>query len=289
MKVFLSWSGGLSHNVSIVFRDWLPSVIQSVDPYVSSEDIDKGARWSTDIAKELEESSYGILCVTKENIDAPWLNFEAGALSKAFEKLNVSPFLFDVKRSEIKAGPLLQFQSTIYSKSDVYKLIKGINKALADSALPEERLKSIFDVWWPELDEKLKHIVTEEPNEKEKKTKEKVKEEPSNEILEEILELTRTHQRLLRSPEEIFPPEYFRHIIDRYGLGKNIHPGAMRDLRITLKELKSLISDSKENNKRTVPLKAVEGIMEMLNRPIRHMERSSRELRRSRSLFDDDL
>jgi len=65
MKVFLSWSGELSHKVSVIFRDWLPSVIQSVDPYVSSEDIDKGARWSTDIAKELEESSYGVLCVTK--------------------------------------------------------------------------------------------------------------------------------------------------------------------------------------------------------------------------------
>lgn len=51
MKVFISWSGNKSHKVAMIFREWLPSVIQSLEPYVSSEDIDKGARWSSDIAK----------------------------------------------------------------------------------------------------------------------------------------------------------------------------------------------------------------------------------------------
>ena len=63
MKVFISWSGNKSHKVGLVFREWLPAVIQSLEPYVSSEDIDKGARWSSDIAKELEDSTFGILCI----------------------------------------------------------------------------------------------------------------------------------------------------------------------------------------------------------------------------------
>lgn len=61
MKVFISWSGEMSHKVAKSLRDWLPSVIQSITPYVSSEDIDKGARWSSDIASELDESSFGLL------------------------------------------------------------------------------------------------------------------------------------------------------------------------------------------------------------------------------------
>jgi len=42
MKVFISWSGELSHKVARIFRDWLPNVVQILEPYVSSEDIDKG-------------------------------------------------------------------------------------------------------------------------------------------------------------------------------------------------------------------------------------------------------
>ncbi len=58
MKVFLSWSGPLSFKIATELRDWLPLVIQTLAPYVSSEDIDKGARWGIDIAKELEASTF---------------------------------------------------------------------------------------------------------------------------------------------------------------------------------------------------------------------------------------
>lgn len=208
MKVFISWSGNKSHKVALVFRDWLPSVIQSIEPYVSSEDIDKGARWSTDIAKELENSTFGILCVTKENLEAPWLSFEAGALSKTMDKSFVSPFLFDIKRSEVN-GPILQFQSTIFQKDDLKKLVYTLNKACGETNIAEPRLEKAFEVWYPTLESELNKVkgVVDEPE------KEVVKESNSihsAEILEEILDLSRINQKLLRSPD----PRLFENMDD---------------------------------------------------------------------------
>jgi len=200
MKVFLSWSGDISHKVAVIFRDWLPSVIQSIEPYVSSEDIDKGARWSTDIAQELENSTFGLLCVTRENLDTPWLNFEAGALSKTMDKTFVSPFLFDIKRSEVN-GPILQFQSTIFQKDDIEKLIKTLNKACGDGSLADERILKAFEVWYPTLEEKLKAINMPK---KESKKDSQTKEQNNNydEILEEVLNISRINQKLLRTPNK---------------------------------------------------------------------------------------
>jgi hypothetical protein len=201
MKIFLSWSGDTSHKVATTFRDWLPSVIQSIVPYVSSEDIDKGARWSTDIAKELENSTFGILCVTRENINAPWLNFEAGALSKTMDKSFVSPFLFDIKRSEVD-GPILQFQSTIFDREDIKKLVHSLNKAYKENKLADEKLERAFNVWYPSLEEeldKIKDVKNEQPS-----VEEKLLSENNSTILEEILELARMNQKLIRNPEGAF-------------------------------------------------------------------------------------
>src|SRR5205807_1107469 len=52
MKVFISWSGSRSHKVALILRNWLPSVLQHVDPWLSSEDIDKGARWIVELGTQ---------------------------------------------------------------------------------------------------------------------------------------------------------------------------------------------------------------------------------------------
>lgn len=185
MKVFISWSGDKSKEIASVFKDWIPAVIQAVKPYFSPNDIDKGARWSNEIAKELEASRIGIICLTDDNLQAPWLMFEAGALSKSMEKTRVCPILFGVEPTDL-AGPLVQFQAAPFSKDEIHKVIKTINSQLGDVALELTVVDSVFEKWWPDLEEKVTKILN-----KERKTSGSEL-RSDRELLEEVLKISRT-------------------------------------------------------------------------------------------------
>jgi hypothetical protein len=188
MKVFLGWSGETSHKVALALSDWLPQVLQAVRPFVSSEDIAKGARWATEIAKELSASNYGIICVTRENAESAWINFEAGALSKEIDKALVTPFLFDLRDAEIE-GPLKQFQVVANDKPDIFKLVKGINAQQGESSIAGKNLEAAFEMWWPKLKGQLENIQRDEGN------RPLPKERATPEMVEELLELARRQQR----------------------------------------------------------------------------------------------
>lgn len=187
MKVFISWSGELSRSVAEALREWIPTVLQAVIPWMSSEDIDKGARWSSDIAGELSETKFGIICVTPDNLEAPWLNFEAGALSKTIEKTLVCPYLLGLKPSDLR-GPLVQFQASVTEKEDTRRLISTLNTALGEDGLPDRKLEKTFEVWWPDLEKQLEEFRST-------KIASRPARRPEREILEEILDLVRSQTR----------------------------------------------------------------------------------------------
>ncbi len=156
MKVFLSWSGSASKQVALALREWLPNVIQAIEPWMSSEDIEKGERWSSAVETELATTKAGIICVTPDNRDAPWMNFEAGALSKTVEKQMVCPYLFHLKPSDL-TGPLVQFQASEANKDETHKMIATLNRATV-KPIPDTKLFDAFDLWWERLEVKLSAI-----------------------------------------------------------------------------------------------------------------------------------
>ena len=143
-----------------VLREWLPLTIQAVEPYMSAEDTEKGSRWSGEIAAGLDASDFGIICMTPENLDAPWIHFEAGALSKSVDRARVSPVLFGLMPSQI-TGPLVQFQATEFVRDDILKLLRGISRSCGELQLDDIRLALVFDAMWPQLEAQVEKLIAE--------------------------------------------------------------------------------------------------------------------------------
>jgi hypothetical protein len=161
-------------------------VINAIKPWLSATDIDKGSRWSTDVASRLEQSKLGIICLTSGNLHSDWILFEAGALSKTLQNTYVCPLLFELQPADVK-GPLAQFQATRAIKDEIQKLLQTINSVLGDQSLSEIHLNEAFDVWWPKLEAQFRELPDEEQHEDPAR--------PEREILEEILALVRNQAR----------------------------------------------------------------------------------------------
>jgi len=184
MKVFISWSGTASQEIGKALRDWLPNVIQSVRPYFTPQDIEKGARWQTEIQAELDNSEVGIFVITKDNLDSKWLHFEAGAISSYMDRISVCPLLFGIEATDV-TGPLSQFQATVFSREEAFKLVQTINQKLGDHKIGDTQLRVIFTKWWPDLEAEVKGILSQHLN----NNKQEIRKD--RDILEEILQTTR--------------------------------------------------------------------------------------------------
>lgn len=204
MRVFLSWSGDCSHVVAQELKKWIPCLID-VDVFFSAEDIEKGENWPSSIVKELSSCSYGIVCLTKDNKDKPWINFEAGAISKALDS-HLSALLIDIVPSDIQ-GPMKLYQATKFEKDDFFALIKSINNVLGDAKKSEELLQTRFNAMWEEIRTSIEKSI-EATGKKEKKTDRSDKKEQSEskatEATEEILQLLRQQSAILNDPERFF-------------------------------------------------------------------------------------
>jgi len=161
MKVFLSWSKEPSQAIAAAMHTWLQDVIQSLDPWMSDQDIQSGERWAATIGAELQNHNFGILVLTAENQLEPWINFEAGALSKMIGTSRVVPYLFGFTLPNLSAGPLTQFHGREATEEGTRRLMEDINGALP-KPLSEAQLEKAFKKNWPDLQARLEKIAHED-------------------------------------------------------------------------------------------------------------------------------
>ena len=96
MQVFLSWSGESSKEMADALKPWLADVVPGLSVWMSDHDLEAGAAWGTELHEQLKRADFGILCVTRDNVNAPWMLYEAGALAVSTTTGCVVPYLRDV-------------------------------------------------------------------------------------------------------------------------------------------------------------------------------------------------
>lgn len=156
-EVFISWSGKESYALAGGVRDWLPTVLPGANPWMSSKDIAKGKRWDAELGDILERTSYCIVCVTPEAAREPWINFEAGAISKIVQEAYVSPLLWRVSLEDFRGLPLSMFQCTQFTKQDVRQLLESINDATG-LQISRERIYKNLDYSWAKFSRRVESI-----------------------------------------------------------------------------------------------------------------------------------
>jgi hypothetical protein len=162
MKVFISWSGDLSRSLAVELRDWLPMIVQQVDAWISSRDIDPGKRWALVLGRELEQSDFAVICLTRENRNSSWILFEAGAVARSLEA-RVVPLLFGIEASELD-GPLAQFQSLEADEAGIRRLTSSLYDA-SSSRLDERKRDVVFSKLWPILGDRLASLMEQQRRE----------------------------------------------------------------------------------------------------------------------------
>jgi hypothetical protein len=222
MKVFISWSGKRSKALANALRDWLPMVLQYVEPWVSDKDISAGDRWAQAIAGELEASNFGIICITPENLHSEWILFESGAFSKSMLDAKVIPLLFGLELSDL-SGPLSQFQAQKLEETGVMEVVRAINK-VSETKTSDQIVEQLVPALWPRLQETLDSIPDSEPSEKHMR--------PHHEILEELVTGVRGINSRMRDLE---PELYDRERAYKRSRMRRIHPRMLDEMAMMFK------------------------------------------------------
>ncbi|MDP4077675.1 toll/interleukin-1 receptor domain-containing protein [Acidovorax sp. A1169] len=197
MKVFLSWSGARSKDVAGLLSDWLCCVIQASRPWISTRDLDRGSLWFGEINDQLKDTTVGIICLTQENKNRPWILFEAGALAKGLSTSRVCTLLVDLEPKDIE-DPLAQFNHTFPNRESVLGLVKTLNGSLGNNGLDNRILEQVFSTYWPQFESRFAEILATTESQPPSKPR------PKEDVLSEILETTRMmNSRIRRIEREV--------------------------------------------------------------------------------------
>lgn len=195
MKVFICWSGERSRIVAQALRAYLPKMLQATEPFMSDQDMRSGARWPVEIAKQLQETHVGIICLTRSNLNDPWILFESGALSKNLTESLPCTLLIGMKPTDIKP-PLSLFHGSEATKAGLTRVIKSINATLPKDKdrppLDDIAVEEIVETWWSRIEPEISNALAMPDDELGLQQERRTSEDMIREILEHVRFLAQT-------------------------------------------------------------------------------------------------
>lgn len=193
MKIFLSWSGEKSKLIAYSLKELLEGCIQSLNVFFSQSDIEKGEKWHFRLLQELADTNFGIVCLTKENCKAPWIYYEAGALSKQLDS-NLNVLYIDLKPENV-GFPLSGYQASFLSRDEIFSMIKTINNKM-DKPLPLEKLNTTFSKFYPDFETRQKEIEM---------IKSKTENDSNSISLNDIYDIVKENRNILKEFHPLIP------------------------------------------------------------------------------------
>jgi len=165
-KIFISWSGENSKKIAKEIKFILEDKIfegTKLKCFVSDEDITSGEDWLNKIKDELMNCKWIILCITKENVMAPWIYYEAGAT--VARDIPSTPLLINCDINLLHKSPLNCKQCTNFDDEQKFiKMINDINEKMSLLGVETNQMDIIALDGYKQLKEKLSTTITKLEN-----------------------------------------------------------------------------------------------------------------------------
>lgn len=164
MKVFISWSKN-SRGAGKAVSDAISEIFAPVVTSFISQDIRAGSRALEEIDEALDDTDFGIVCLTPSNQTEQWINYEAGALSRQVgdKRKRMGVLLIGFESVDEVNSPLNIFQCKMADLEGFTDLMVSLNEL--EPKINEETLRKRIASAWPDLNRAFEEIINETPAE----------------------------------------------------------------------------------------------------------------------------
>lgn len=121
LELFISFSGRRSEALASWLFRWLEEVVPTVRPYFAGQ-LMGGESWFDHVRHYMEKADAAVFCVTPDNLDSEWLNFELGLFCASPRSRFAVVVTVGVEPAAIGEGPLRQFQAFPFSREVIQQL-----------------------------------------------------------------------------------------------------------------------------------------------------------------------